>query len=1201
LAVITGCNGQSQWSDDPDRPPSWAIVSQAQAEFERAAVDALTMGAGYPSVEGEVMLRNMGWTCGQELVRRLMPEALQLELSLRTCRLLPEMTPVPERNQAAWLDTVLPVFRTVNRITRPVVRRVDEPSVAVIYQTEQDGIFETWAELLASELPELVLNIYPGTANMARGGSPLNEALFGHRALVFLGHLGRPYPGGEGGWMMTERDVLPLKDLKGQLGGRSSAGRGHDAMPVPELVLSGCCWGAWGDANPQGDPELFYPEVFLSSGVRFFVGSWTKVIVRYGSSGPRSSPDLRTLSRMFGHFLNLWAKSPDRTAAHLHEAKKEVGFPLLASLFQLYTTVEPNQQANVPAPAAPEPTGRAAVVEPPAGALLDQLTPNACLGEYRLLELLWRDPHASSFWAVSDRGPHILQVLADAWQNEIGMFGDLQKALDDLRAQSFPPTHLTPDRVEQLPLTSGAGSLNLVALVYDRNPGERPEQWVQLSQTHLDRSQNDHYRRVLRLGEQAACCLWEMHAKGFLHGNFDPACVVLHQASQTGEETVYIKDAWVQGVRPGRCTRDLYAAPEEPEQATGPSRLKRDCWGLGVVLYQLATGRDFEKVDISIREAVGGDADRVPEALDRVVRECLAPAASVRPAAEAVARRLRLALEMGGTYVEDIEEAFDLRIRAGQRLFVVRVEDIGEIERVLFGLQSHPRSDIHYHMYTAVEDLGITDQMITDRNAAIVQSWMTRDQVEAEAGAACTPPEVAARNGLEILKWVNSLKPPPKGRMPVLLIRGMDWWEGRDPKQAVQSWRVLKQLQREWGYPVLVVADSVIRTLGEVTDRFALFHFPPPPPSDLFEAVLAASRRFPGEELEPTEAAKISDRLFPCSRRELEELVRLCLLRKKSIWDVVGLRDEERARRFDGGVLSYLPAASLPPLDHVGWPPQMEQAVHKWVQVLRESGLGPRRVLVTGPAGYAITFAARALAGSLGVPLIRMELSRCLRAELGASEEVLRRELAAINNLRGIAVMLEGIDGLTFEPGAGGAVAGTMSRIGAILRDWLAAAPQSVIVLMTASRADLLPKGWERLFETRLDLEAHRLDAPTEDSMKYRISVFGALFRKFSLPELAGDADFLRRIAVATHPDQDLGGRGSVPAPFARLFPELGAGSLTVQLRDVSEIESWIVTTILHHTPGDDTDRPKSCEFWEEAVVPQPAPGRAGAPTRLGG
>jgi hypothetical protein len=1197
LFVLTSCGDHHDPGDDPNHPPPWDLASGSRASFEQALLESLANDHSYPATIGETMLRSLGWQGGLSLLCRLHPAALRLALTDLTCRLLPEMVPVPTASGGiAWLDTVVPVFRTLGHVNRPMVARLADPSLAILYQVERDGIFEALAEKIRRALPlELAVDEYPGEdlANEARRVAMMQQVFFEHRAVLFLGHLRRPRDGGSGGWMMTDKYALPLSELRTLLGGsrsRRQAPRRPSAAtpPVPELVLCGCCCGAWGDPGARGATDLFYPELFLAAGVRFFVGSWTDVVVRVPGVSAAQSPDLDTLARLFSGFLERWAGAPDHAVAHLYHAKEALGFPLLASLFQLYTAVEP-----LPVEEAEDVEAAPSVAAEPmpvsGGALIDRLEPGMSLGPYRLAREIWRDRYAVAFWAESPSGRHIVQVLADAWQDEADLPRDLHAALEHLQGLGLGEGQLVPDRLESHPLPDlGDGALRLFALIYDRPQDEASEEWFHLRESPLDRNHNDHYRRVLELGAQAATRLWELHAKGVLHGNFDPGCIVIHRRVSAAEtrETIYVKDAWVQNVRPGRCTETRYAAPEEPAQESGPAQLKQDCWGLGVVLYELATGHAPDQ-HTSIREAVGLHADRVPEALDRVVRECLIPAAAVRPAAEAVARRLLLAINMGGTYVEDIEAQFDVAIRAGHRLFAVRVEDIGEIERVLGGLQAHPRADVRYHLYIAAEEKGIVDC----QSNRTVLPWKDAATVQQELSAAGrpiespSPPIVAAWNGLEILGWAANLDAPPEGEMPVLLLRGIDWWEGRDLSQMVFSWRILKHAQREWGYPVIVVADSLIRPIGDIASAFLLLDFPPPPPSELFERLLAASKTVPGgAALAPETAASIGDRLFPCPARELEELFRLCALRYGCIDErIVELRDQERGRRFSGGgVMSYLPFAALPPLDHVGWPPALAASIPAWLAGLREEGIGPRRVLILGPQGHGKSFAARALAGALRLPLIRLETSRCLQRELGGSEAWLRAALDGINDLGGVAVLLDGIDG--FAPADGEpdtTLNATLSRMSSILRNWIEGAPPAAVVLMTATDEGRIPGSWKRLFDRRLVMNEPALDGVDRLAMLYRESVLRALFRKFQLPALAGDDELVAHLARETHPD--LRGR-PLPSAVARRRSGGALRTLAVELRDGSQIEDWMATTILHHTPLGEPERPGHRSFWQEAV-----------------
>lgn len=82
-------------------------------------------------------------------------------------------------------------------------------------------------------------------------------------------------------------------------------------------------------------------------------------------------------------------------------------------------------------------------------------------------------------------------------------------------------------------------------------------------------------------------------------------------------------------------------------------------------------------------EQLPGWDDDAREGLDRIVRDCLAPSACLRPAAATVTRRLLLASSFGGTYVDEFEEELRFGIQAGQSLFAVVTDDLDALEAVI--------------------------------------------------------------------------------------------------------------------------------------------------------------------------------------------------------------------------------------------------------------------------------------------------------------------------------------------------------------------------------------------------------------------------------------------------------------------------------------------------------------------------------------
>jgi serine/threonine protein kinase len=144
------------------------------------------------------------------------------------------------------------------------------------------------------------------------------------------------------------------------------------------------------------------------------------------------------------------------------------------------------------------------------------------------------------------------------------------------------------------------------------------------------------------LGLQLASAVAYVHRHGYLHLDLKPSNVVCDGG------LAKLIDLSV--ARPPGATRKPigtrpYMAPEQARRA----RLTEaaDVWGLGVVLYQAATGRrPFQGADTAGYPQLNGRADpvrrwrRLPRELGEVVDACLEPETAARPKVAEVARVL---------------------------------------------------------------------------------------------------------------------------------------------------------------------------------------------------------------------------------------------------------------------------------------------------------------------------------------------------------------------------------------------------------------------------------------------------------------------------------------------------------------------------------------------------------------------------------
>lgn len=174
-------------------------------------------------------------------------------------------------------------------------------------------------------------------------------------------------------------------------------------------------------------------------------------------------------------------------------------------------------------------------------------------------------------------------------------------------------------------------------------------------------------RRIARIGEQLARALAAAHAAGVMHRDLKPDNVVLLGA-ETGQDRVKLLDLGLARFIEEEADKitatgsvvgtPLYMAPEYLETSHQDER--GDLYGLGVLLYELATGRppyQGRLREILEQHARGemppspAQLAQTPTWLDALIMSCLSPSPDGRPpSAEAAAEALSegLALEDTG-------------------------------------------------------------------------------------------------------------------------------------------------------------------------------------------------------------------------------------------------------------------------------------------------------------------------------------------------------------------------------------------------------------------------------------------------------------------------------------------------------------------------------------------------------------------------
>lgn len=150
---------------------------------------------------------------------------------------------------------------------------------------------------------------------------------------------------------------------------------------------------------------------------------------------------------------------------------------------------------------------------------------------------------------------------------------------------------------------------------------------------------------------------------------------------------------------------------------------------------------------------------------------------------------------------------------------------------------------------------------------------------------------------------------------------------------------------------------------------------------------------------------------------------------------------------------------------------------HAFEKKAREYGVDkPRGCALIGPPGTGKSLCAKAVAHTLGIPLVRFDVSRVFAGIVGASEGRVREALKMIKAMAPCVVMLDEVD-KAFDVNASSGDSGVGKRIlGAILTD-MQENQADVFWVMTANRVGGLPP--ELLRKGRLD-EVFSVSVPNE-------------------------------------------------------------------------------------------------------------------------
>lgn len=117
----------------------------------------------------------------------------------------------------------------------------------------------------------------------------------------------------------------------------------------------------------------------------------------------------------------------------------------------------------------------------------------------------------------------------------------------------------------------------------------------------------------------------------------------------------------------------------------------------------------------------------------------------------------------------------------------------------------------------------------------------------------------------------------------------------------------------------------------------------------------------------------------------------------------------------------------------------------------------PRGLAIVGMPGGGKSLVAKAIAGSLGVPLIRLDFGRVFSKFVGDSERRMRAALTMVEQMDQVVLFADEIDKGLGGISSGSGDGGVSSRVLGAFLTWMQENKSKVLVIMTANRIEALP------------------------------------------------------------------------------------------------------------------------------------------------
>lgn len=383
-----------------------------------------------------------------------------------------------------------------------------------------------------------------------------------------------------------------------------------------------------------------------------------------------------------------------------------------------------------------------------------------------------------------------------------------------------------------------------------------------------------------------------------------------------------------------------------------------------------------------------------------------------------------------------------------------------------------------------------------------LHAWSSTDGLIDIADGRATP----CPDPLEALRHIEQLFGEPDTRHVVLMRDLQPHFDQQDPL-LVRQMKDLLRTAKAAGH-ALVLAGCRTKLPPELEHELTVVDLELPDTERLATVLdgILASGDHPAPDSQLRES--ILHSALGLTTIEAENAFALSLVEAGAIDPVVVAR--EKARRLkNGGLLEVVDAGT--DLDDIGG---LDQLKH-WLSQRRrafgseahEYGLpSPKGLLIVGIPGTGKSLTAKAAAGALQLPLLRLDMGRVFGGIVGQSEANLRTVIKTTEAIAPCVLWIDEIEkGFAGNSGSGSTDGGTSSRVFGSFLSWMQEKEKPVFVVATANDVSQLPP--EFLRKGRFD-EMFFVDLP--DSRE-RAAIWDIVIKRHGRKETDFDPVVLAR------------------------------------------------------------------------------------------